>query len=228
MNIIQTWKEEGVPPICYNFIQNMRGLNKNCNHALFIDDDIIHFIKSKFPEYFETFVQFKYKIQQIDFFRYLVIYYYGGVYLDIDMKMEMPFDDLDLNKCVFPIEYIDKNNSNEIGLIGNYAFYSPRQHPFIKHIIDSIVNPPISDSEIKFAQDNHTDDREHVYVYYTTGPELVTRAYWNYPERESVRLLSTEPFQKDCFGKYGRHCSYGSWKHPNSDQNPIGEPMVPL
>jgi hypothetical protein len=91
----------------------------------------------------------------------------------------------------------------------------------IKHIIDNIVNPPISEDEIKFAQDNHSDDKEHVYVYYTTGPELVTRAYWSYEDRASIKLLEPEPYQNDCFGKYGRHCSYGSWKHPDADQRPI-------
>ena len=225
MNIIQTWKTNEIPSHYIGFIEKVRALNPNCMFLFFTDKTIVEFIKSNMPEYYDTFINLKYKIQQLDFFRYLAIYYYGGVYLDLDMDISRNFNDLDSSVCQFPIEI--KNEDDSI-LLGNYAFYAPKGDPFIKHIIDSIVNPPISDSEIKFAQDNHTDDREHVYVYYTTGPELVTRAYWNYPERESVRLLSTEPFQKDCFGKYGRHCSYGSWKHPNSDQNPIGEPMVPL
>ena len=33
-------------------------------------------------------------IQKIDFFRYLAIYYYGGIYLDLDMDINVNFDQL--------------------------------------------------------------------------------------------------------------------------------------
>lgn len=218
MNIIQTWKTREIPTHYYKFIQNLKDNNPNNKYIFFTDESIIVFIKETFPEYYETFINLKYKIQQIDFFRYLAIYHYGGIYLDLDMNITQKFDDLDKSKCNFPIEIKNKDGSI---LVGNYAFYAPQGDPFIKHIIDNIVNPPISEEEIKFAQDNHSDDREHVYVYYTTGPELVTRAYWSYEQRYSINLLEPMPYQNDCFGKYGRHCSYGSWKHPDSDQRPI-------
>jgi hypothetical protein len=31
-------------------------------------------------------------------------------------------------------------------------------------------------------------------------------------DKDTIQLLEPEPYQNDCFGKYGRHCSYGSWK----------------
>lgn len=218
MNIIQTWKTDDIPEHYMNFIFNLHGTNSGNNYIFFTDDSITTFIKEQYPEYYPTFVNLKYKIQQIDFFRYIAIYHYGGIYLDLDMNITKSFDDLDKTICNFPIEI--KNLDGSI-LLGNYAFYAPKKHPFLKHIIDSIVNPPISEEEIQFAQDNHTDPKEHVYVYYTTGPELVTRAYWSYEDHDSIKLLEPDPYQNDCFGKYGRHCSYGSWKHPNSDQRPI-------
>jgi inositol phosphorylceramide mannosyltransferase catalytic subunit len=218
MNVIQTWKTNEIPQHYVGFIQKMRNNNLNAKHLFFTDETIIIFIKQHMPEYYETFTKLKYKIQQIDFFRYLAIYHYGGIYLDLDMDIHGNFDDLDTTKCNFPIEI--KNQDDSI-LLGNYAFYAPKGHPFVKHIIDSIVNPPISTEEIQFAQENHTDDKEHVFVYYTTGPELVTRCYWSYENRDEINLLVPEPYQNDCFGKYGRHCSYGSWKHPNSDQSTI-------
>lgn len=218
MNIIQTWKTNEIPVHYYGFIQKIRDANPTCKFLFFTDESIVTFITEKFPEYYETFVNLKYKIQQIDFFRYLAIYHYGGVYLDLDMDVSKNFNDLDKSVCQFPIEI--KNQDGSI-LLGNYAFYAPQGDLFIKHIIDNIVNPPISLDEIQFAQDNHSDDKEHVYVYYTTGPELVTRAYWSYEKRDQIKLLEPEPYQNDCFGKYGRHCSYGSWKHPNADQTTI-------
>jgi len=218
MNIIQTWKTSEIPFYYYDFVQKLRDNNPTCKFMFFTDNNIIEFIEDNMPEYIETFMNLKYKIQQIDFFRYLAIYYYGGLYLDLDMDTDLPFNDLDTTICYFPIEIKNRDDSF---LLGNYAFYAPAGHPFIKHIIDNIVNPPISDEEIKFAQDNHTDDKEHVYVYYTTGPELVTRAYWNYENKEDIHLLEPNPYKNDCFGKYGKHLSYGSWKHQNSDQKTL-------
>jgi mannosyltransferase OCH1-like enzyme len=231
MNILQTWKTTSIPATCYPFVMKIRELNKNCNYGLFDDNNIIHFITNKFPEYLNTFLKFQYKIQQIDFFRYLVIYYYGGVYLDIDMEMTLPFDDLDLHKCVFPIEYKnsfyngnDNNNSeNNIGLIGNYAFYSPRLHPFIKHIIDNIVEPKISQADIDNYIANHPDSKEEAYVYYTTGPDLVTRCYYSYENKNEIILLEPEIFEESCFGKYGKHNSYGYWK---SIENGLRTPLT--
>jgi len=218
MNIIQTWKTSEIPVHYFNFIQKIRDNNPKCKFMFFTDKTIVEFIEDKMPQYSTVFADLKYKIQQIDFFRYLAIYYYGGLYLDLDMDTTLCFDDLNKSLCHFPIEIKNKDDSI---LLGNYAFHAPAGHPFIKHIIDCIVNPPISDEEIRFAQENHTDDKEHVYVYYKTGPELVTRAYWSYPNREEINLLSRDPHENDCFGKYGRHCSYGSWKHPSSDQTTL-------
>jgi mannosyltransferase OCH1-like enzyme len=208
LKIIQTWKNNEIPDFCYYLIMKMRSHNPNETFLFFTDNDILSFMNSFGIEYYETFKNMKYKIQQIDFFRYLVIYHYGGLYLDLDMDINSCLDSLDKTKCYFPIEIKEKDNT----LIGNYAFYAPPRHPFLKHIIDCIMNP-IPEKEIENAQDNHSDPREHVYVYFTTGPELVTRAYWSYPNREEIILLEpTGEFKKDCFGDYGKHCSYGSWK----------------
>jgi len=223
-NIIQTWKEEGIPPMCFPFVKNIRELNTDCNHGIFTDNDIINFVTNKYPEYLNTFLNFKYKIQQIDFFRYLAVYYYGGVYLDIDMEIIQPFDDLNLHKCVFPVEYkAEVNNANanskqnDIGLIGNYAFYSPRQHPFIKHIIDNIVNFDLCEEEIDKFISTHPDDKEFAYVYYTTGPNLITRCYSSYENKDDIILLEPQPFEESCFGKYGKHNAFGYWKSKENE-----------
>jgi mannosyltransferase OCH1-like enzyme len=165
------------------------------------------------PEYYNTFISFKYKIQQLDFFRYLAVYYYGGIYLDLDMDIDKSFNDLDQSICQFPIEIMGEDDI----LVGNYAFYAPKGDPFIKHIIDCIVNKVITNNEIQDAQKYHTDPKEHVYVYFTTGPELVTRAYYTYTDRDNVRLLTSQPQMNDCFGDYGKHYSYGSWKYVTPD-----------
>jgi mannosyltransferase OCH1-like enzyme len=171
------------------------------------------------PEYYNVFVNLKHKIQQIDFFRYLAVYYYGGIYMDLDVENTKCLDDLYYeypDQCIFPIEL--QNITDTIissqgytNLIGNYAFYSPPKHPFLKAIIDNIVCQRISHENILIAQSENGDPPSQVYVYCTTGPLLVTQTAIEYGVH-SIILLSPSPYEPNCFGDYGIHRCYGSWK----------------
>jgi len=196
----------------------------------FDDDDIIEFITSKMPEYYETFCNLSGKIQQIDFFRYLAVYYYGGLYLDLDVDTCMSFSNLYAHGiCTFPVEQKGINDTLILSqdldiLIGNYAFYAPPQHPFIKRIIENIVRPRIAESDIKLAQLTCTDDVRDVYVYYRTGPILVTQTFIDYQQAcpdHNIQLIEPIPYKENCFGDYGYHFSFGTWRHVHSNQKPL-------
>lgn len=226
MNIIQTWKTTEIPEHYKFFVNKIKNMNPTWNYMFFDDDDIIHFMKSTTPEYYKTFLKLSGKIQQIDFFRYVAIYYYGGIYLDLDIDIVCGFDDIDINKCIFPIEV--KNAGDEIlasesaPLVGNYAFYAPKGHPFLKKIIENIVKQRIPDEIILKAQRNHTDDSRDVYVYYRTGPILVSQTYLDFGLSDnSIMLIEPDPYMDNCFGKYGYHRCYGSWRHAHSEQTPM-------
>ncbi len=220
MNIIQTWKTNEIPNHYIPFHENLLKYKNNWNYMFFTDDNIISFIQNQMPEYYYFFSKLQYKIQQIDFFRYLAIYYYGGVYLDLDVFIESNFDNLLQYECAFPIEL--KNikdpfllNKNQNFLVGNYAFYAKPKHPFIKHIINNIVQPKISLEDIQIGCQHNNDPAQQVFVYYTTGPILVSYSYNCYQEKNKIQLLEPNPFQENCFGKYGSHKMYGSWKLVN-------------
>lgn len=231
MNIIQTWKTKMVPNHYENFVRKIKNMNLNWNYMFFDDEDILEFIQMKMPEYYGTFCGLSGKIQQIDFFRYLAIYYYGGVYLDLDIDLVRGLDDfIGIEyQCAFPIEVKDAGDhilaSQGVSLIGNYAFYAPKGHPFLKKIIDNIVTQRIPDEVIKAAQENHTDDSRDVYVYYRTGPMLVSQSYVDYQKEQNdahgVMLIESIPYEDNRFGIYGYHRCYGSWRHVISDQRPI-------
>ena len=218
MNIIQTWKTKDVPVYYHGYINKIKILHPQWNYMFFDDQDIIEFMKSIMPEYINLFNNLPYTIQKIDLFRYLAIYHYGGVYLDLDMDINLNFDDLfNINVCSFPIElknindHVLKMQNNDI-LIGNYAFYSPPRHPFLKKIIDNIVHPVISHKDISIAQSQHTDNPRDVFVYHTTGPILVSYTYNTFDNKDNINLLEMNPFKINCFGSYGHHRSHGTWK----------------
>lgn len=206
INIIQTWKNNKIPDKYVPLVSKIKNL-QNINYIFFSDSDIDQFIKKYYQYYYQLYNSFKYKIQKIDFFRYLAIYHYGGIYLDLDILLLKTFDSLDLNKCTFPIEF-DKSSDtilheqNFYKLIGNYAFYSPKGHPFLKLIINNIYNHKLD----KF----YNDYRQ--YIYYTTGPVLVTQSYIDFKQKDQINLIYPTPFKKGYFGEYAKHLQMGSWK----------------
>ena len=206
LNIIQTWKTKEIPNKYKKYVDKVKKLNPDCNYIFFSDKDIDKFIKKKFPQYYNKFKSFKYTIQKIDFFRYLAVYYYGGVYLDLDMDMNKSFDNLDTSICTFPIEFEKSSDEllhkqNFYKLIGNYAFYAPKNDKFIKKIINNIMNNKIDVSNIK----NHNK-----YIFYTTGPVMVTQSYIDY--KNNINLIKPKIFKKASFGDYGKHVAVGTWK----------------
>lgn len=222
MNIIQTWKTKEIPdsyPHFQEFKNKIIHKHPKWNYLFFDDDDIVLFIRNNYPQYIDFFNNLPITIQKIDFFRYLAVYHYGGIYLDLDINIINDFNELyNSNKCILPIEinnvqdHILKKNNFHL-LIGNYAFYAPAKHPFLKHLIDNITQNVISMDDIKIAQNTHTDNPNEVYVYHTTGPIMVSYSYNNFSDKDSVVLIKPEPFQKDCFGRYGIHCCHGTWKY---------------
>ena len=210
-NIIQTWKDNNLPKKYKLLVDNVIKLNPYSNYMFFTDKDIDKFIKNKYPQYLKIFYNLPFTIQKIDFFRYLAVYYFGGVYLDLDILLFKSVKNVSNdNKAVFPLEF--SKNSDIIlqkqgfnGLIGNYAFYSPKEHPFLEKIINNIIN-----KRIKISKPNNNDNRK--YVYYTTGPVIVTQSYIDLNFKNSVKIIEPYPFKKSHFGDYGKHVKFGTWK----------------
>jgi len=218
-NIIQTWKTKDIPEHYQKLVDNVKSNNTHWNYMFFDDNDIENFVKTKMPKYYNVYTHLPQKIQKIDFFRYLAIYYYGGVYLDLDIQLTKPLDDLyydSPNICKFPIEIQNATDhllvsQNFPKLIGNYAFYSPPKHPFILKIIENIECQRISTENIRIAQEENSDAPSQVHVYCTTGPVLVTQTYIDNSDM-SIILLNPTTTGNNCFGDYGKHLCYGSWK----------------
>src|SRR5262245_9943981 len=66
---------------------NLRLLNPSYEYMFFDDERVKAFLAQEFPEYQTTWNSFQVPIQRYDFFRYLVIYRYGGFYFDLDVLL---------------------------------------------------------------------------------------------------------------------------------------------
>jgi len=221
--IIQTWKSDIIPSKYYNDIKSLMKNNKDYQYIFFTDNDIEKFLYKNYPDYYKTYNKLPYKIQKIDFFRYIAVYHYGGFYFDLDMFGFLPLDDLLHYDCIFPVdqnlddrncnyfrfnEYCNNKKININFLLGQYAFAACINNDFIKYIIDGIHN-----NIDKYIQEDKIKDNNfnyEIYIYKTTGPDYVTNKYIEYHDKQNIYILKDKKDQ--FFGNYARHNYYGTWK----------------
>ena len=64
------------------------------DYVLLTDDDCNIFCQKYFPDFWPTFRDFDYNIQRADAIRYMWLYIHGGLYLDLDIELLHPLDEL--------------------------------------------------------------------------------------------------------------------------------------
>jgi len=213
--IIQTWKTEAIPQRYMELIDSIKKNNPDYEYLFFTDDNIKVFLKTYYPEYYQTYLNLPIKIQRIDFFRYIVVYHFGGFYMDLDMLCLKSFDNLLGYDCIFPVDEFIYTHLRELNrykpfcekgynyLIGQYAFAAVPKHPFIKKIIDTIHK----NLNYYVKHVNYTSEE---YVYKTTGPDFITSLYINYPDKNEIFILDNG--NRQFFGDYAEHKFFGTWK----------------
>jgi mannosyltransferase OCH1-like enzyme len=134
-------------------IANVRALNPEFEYMFFDDAKVEQLVERDFPQYRAVFRSFPSVIQRCDFFRYLVVYRYGGFYFDLDVLLASGLSNLLEKGCVFPFERLTfSHRLRELGMdweIGNYAFGAAAGHPFLEGSegsavgqVDDARNPP--------------------------------------------------------------------------------------
>ena len=81
--IHQTWHSIDVPPKKGD-PASWRRLNPNWEYKFWTDDALHAFMRDCFPDLFPLYNGYNRMIQKVDFARYCLLKYYGGIYADID------------------------------------------------------------------------------------------------------------------------------------------------
>ena len=146
--IHQTYPTKNVNKDIQNNIDTLKRLNPGYEYRLYDDRDIVNFIKNNYDDYIlETYnkINPEYGPARTDYFRYLLLYKQGGIYLDIKSSCEKPFDSI-----------IKKDDEFILNHWGNYAHWSQvlkyskgefcnwniiikKKHPLMKKIINKVT-----------------------------------------------------------------------------------------
>jgi len=221
--IIQTGKHAQQPLRSRAVMSNMKLLNPDYEYLFFDDTQVEQFMEREFPQYVEVFRGFRYPIQRYDFFRYLVVFRYGGFYFDLDVLLACGLSDLLEHGCVFPFETLTLSRFMRRSLkidwqIGNYAFGAAAGHPFLEALIKGCVRGQKDPDWVKpLMHGSPPLIGDDYFILNSTGPGLVTRTFAENPElARTVRVLFPEDVcdvrNWNRFGDYGVHLADSSWR----------------
>jgi mannosyltransferase OCH1-like enzyme len=158
-NIFQSWHTKQLHPLVQQKINSFKKLNSHYTYYLYDDNDMDDFVNEHFNgEISECYNKLNIIVAKVDFWRYLVLYKYGGVYLDMDSNIEKPLDKLikQEDQAIITAE----GNPN---LYVQWSLIFSKGHPILKKTIELICN-------------NIKNNRYPNNIHKMTGPTVYTEA----------------------------------------------------
>ena len=89
--IHQMWKDrKSVTSEMKNWVSGCKALNPDYEFKFYDDEDLRKFVKTTYPEYWSVYKSLT-GVWMADMARLLIIYHYGGIYMDLDFYCARPF-----------------------------------------------------------------------------------------------------------------------------------------
>lgn len=168
-NIIwQTFYKTKVNEPVFELINNTMLLNPEFNYKIITDLDIVQIIKDNFSDdILNAFLKLNIGAAKGDFTRYILIYLYGGIYLDLDSSISKPISDFIFEHKEYDnILFIDTHYNFEQWIL----IAKPRNILF-KYMIDEMVRRIMNNVDNIFLVTGPTLFNDVIY-YMTTGNNI--------------------------------------------------------
>lgn len=131
-------------------IQKISKMNRKWDYCIYFDSDIEHFILSYYsPQILKVYQSINpdYGAARADFFRYLLMYAKGGVYLDIKSSVTRPFDELIALDDRFILSHWEEISSgfhpelksNSGSEYQQWHIITVKGHPFLRRVIERVI-----------------------------------------------------------------------------------------
>ena len=132
--IYQTWFTKSLPLEVQSTIDHMMCKNKSYTYELFDDNDMESFVKNNYEQkIFDCYKKLTIGAAKADFWRYLILYKNGGVYLDVDSVI---YDSID--SLVADGYSVVSREGNPNKFVQWMLIFTP-EHPILKTCIDKCV-----------------------------------------------------------------------------------------
>lgn len=205
--IHQTWKNGELNKS--EWISSVKNVFHDYEYKFWSDEKNDEFIRLNYPEFYSFFKDLL-PVEKIDFIRYLYIYHYGGIYLDVDVKMNKP---LVLEGAdVFLCDQTEEANTEKMEiLIDPFFLAGKKECPFFYFVCESMVRGTI------YNILSSKTESQYYKTLYKTGPYMLTKFYLLNKHKYSIKILkdvfTTKYYEITSPNKqfYGIHMQFNSW-----------------
>ena len=133
--IYQTWKTHNLPRGIGIVIRKMLDNNPGYAHYLYDDAEMTDFVHRNYPgEISAAFDMLAIGAARADLWRYLILYKYGGIYLDIDAEIVGKLDEL-----IHPDDSAIITREQVDGLFNQWILIFSKGHPLLSDVINLCV-----------------------------------------------------------------------------------------
>ena len=232
--IHQTFHSKDLPALLDNNVRKMRAMNPGWEYRFYDDSDIVEFISSNYGPRITNYyrrINPRYGAARADFFRYLLMYKCGGVYLDVKSYTESPLDDALTADDSFLLSQW-KNNQGEPfqgwglhadlaaidrGEFQQWHIIATPGHPFLKAAIENVLGNIDS-----YNPDRHGVGRQSALT--VTGPIAYTLAIAPLLHVHRHRFVDSEADLGLCYSNFGGTDAHAALLGPHYAQ--LDEPVI--
>ena len=158
-NIFQSWITKDLHPEIQKKVDNIKSLNPEYNYQLYTDSEIDEFVNTFYPgEVSECFNRLNIPVAKVDFWRYLVLYKYGGIYVDLDSSIDISLDEL-IQENDTAIITAETNPNTFV----QWALIFDKEHPILNKVIELVLD--------NIQNNSYPND-----ILQMTGPQVYSKA----------------------------------------------------
>ena len=139
--IHQTWRDKNLPPIIYKLVsENIAFFKANGYELMFWTDEmILKLIADEYPNFYNIYKLARTGVQKGDIARIILVYHYGGIYIDLDVLVLRDFAEiLDMSADKLYITYEPSGQTNALYNSDKYlcnAFFAANKNNLMLKVI---------------------------------------------------------------------------------------------
>jgi len=203
--IYQTWKTQNLPYKISRIHANMLNKNPGYEHIIYTDEQMNDFMTSNAAkEILDLYWKMNHIVAKADIWRYTILYERGGIYLDIDSKINKSLESL-INIEDQAIVTAEKNKD----LFVQWALIFNNKHEILERTLNNILED-VSLNKNKFNHHALTVEN-YAKAIFTTAKTSGYEIKWELIKPETNSIYKTQDNSFKIFGV--DYNEYFSFKH---------------
>lgn len=210
------WSADGEDLSFQDCLNSFTKFNPNWRYIFWSDRDIDILIGEIYPNFYPTFKKLK-PIEKVDFFRYVCLFRFGGLFVDLDCFCARPLDEILHNNDYLIVglestEYTNWLHHNYHQQLQIYAIFAEQDCSILGEIIYRVIN------NCKYFPNRNVIEKTSMAVF----GDIV----YQYKNKEGVRIMPIDfsgcsgnwkhlreySFGPNMLPSYILHCGAGTWK----------------